>query len=172
MLFKQLDNFRLHLGTEFFNREQVNAFAIRSHENVISQSRNIYFLVAQHRAGAIEPFGIGKLEQFFTGREFFQQRQRRDIVDTGGNADVDRQGGTLGFIFFTGFSLSAGTRSDKFKPGVFNGRDKLFIFSHETVAGENRIITVIFGNGNNLVHPLDALFLAGTAVVGHPVNAG
>ena len=59
----------------------------------------------------------------------------------------------------------------KLEPGLFDGGNKLLVLGHEAVTGKDRVVAVVLGDLDDLVDPLDPLFLAGAGVVGDAVDA-
>ena len=77
----------------------------------------------------------------------------------------------LASSFLPASSLGRGVGADELEAGLLDGGHKLFVLGHEAVTGKDRVVAVILGDLDDLVDPLDPLFLAGAGVVGHPVDA-
>ena len=102
---------------------------------------------------------------------FGKQGKAGRIVHTGGYRYAGFQCRALGLIFHASRFLSVGTGADKVQAGLFHRFNHLGIFRHEAVARENGVVTIILGYTNDLLDTLAALFLVGTGIIRHPVNA-
>ncbi len=171
MFAEELGDFLLHLGTELVDAVKIDPFGVGGHENMIRQSFQRKIAVSEESFVAGKAVGLDEIDQIFTGRILLDQRPGGDIVDTGGDADIDREGGALGFVLLAGAGLGPGAGADKLQSGRFDRRHELLVFGHKAVAGKDRIVVVIMGDADDLVDPLDALFLARSGIIGNAVDA-
>ena len=170
MFAEKLGDFLLHLGTELVDAVEIDPFGVGGHEDMIRQSFQSNAAVSENGFVTDEIVGLDEIDEIFAGRILLEQSPGRDVVDAGGHADVDGEGGALRFVLLAGAGLSLGAGADKLQSGRFDRRHELFIFGHEAVAGKDRIVVVIMGDADDLVDTLDALFLARSGIIGNAVH--
>ena len=170
MLAEEFGNLDLHLGAKLIDRVKIDPLGVGSHEDMIGEGLQREVGILEQGLVADQPFGIDEFDKIVAGRVLLEQGPGGDVVDAGGDADIDGEGGAFRFVLLAGARLGPGTGADKLEPGRFDRRDEFFVFGHETVAGKDRIVVVIMSDTDDLIDALDALFLARPGVIGDAVD--
>ena len=171
ILFEQLGNFGLDLRAELLDGEEIDPLRVGSEQDMVCQGLQGHLRVFKDLCVAGEVLGLDQRQQLVPGRVLFEQRTGGHVVDAGGDADVDVQGGPLGLVFLPGTGLGRRAGADELEPGLFDGGNEFLVLGHEAVAGKDRIVAVVLGDLDDLVDALDTLFLAGAGVIGDAVDA-
>ncbi len=137
---------------------------------MISQIYQRDIFIVETLLVALQSFCLDNRQQRLAAWMLGDQGAGGDVVDTRRDRDVDAQRGALGFVLLAGAALGGRAGADELEVSVLDSLDKLVVFGHESVTGEDRVVAVVMGYLDDLADPLDALFLGGPGVIWHAVH--
>ena len=157
------DRMRLALSgfLQLFDRDEFDRFGIASLQELFGVVDELDLRIPFE----LEVELLGELLEGLLVANAFGERERRDVVDSGNDCISEGSCELLGFVLRAGAANHRGRGPDETDARGFDGFDEIRIFGHESIAGEDMRVSVLFSDLDDFADAFEFFFLSRTHVV-------